>query len=68
MELKIPQLTLAKIAQMGKHETVNIRSEHYSSRVEGSTPVVLANTDAKFILIHFLVRYPVHKSCSREEW
>ena len=39
MELKIPQLALAKIAQMGRHETVNTRSEHYSPRVEGSIPV-----------------------------
>ena len=36
MELKIPQLTLAKIAQLARHETVNTRSEHYSPRVEGS--------------------------------
>ena len=36
VELKIPQLTLAQIAQMGRHETVNIRSEHYSPMVTGS--------------------------------
>ena len=34
VELKIPQLT-----QMGRHETVNTRSVHYSPRVEGSSPV-----------------------------
>ena len=39
VELKIPQLTLAKITQMGRHETVNTRSVHYSPRVEGSSPV-----------------------------
>ena len=39
MELKIPQLTLAKIAQLGRHETVNTRSEHYNNRVAGSIPV-----------------------------
>ena len=30
VELKIPQLTLAKIAQMGRYETVNTGSEHYA--------------------------------------
>ena len=30
------ELTLAQIAQMGRHETVNIRSEHYSPMVTGS--------------------------------
>ena len=39
MELKIPQLTLVKIAQLGRHGTVNTRSEHYSPRVAGSIPV-----------------------------
>ena len=34
-----PQLTLAKKAQLARHETVNTRSEHYSPRVEGSIPV-----------------------------
>ena len=40
MELKIPQLTLAKIDQLhvGRHETLNRRSEHYSPRL-------LANSD-----------------------
>ena len=35
--LKIPQWTLAMIAQMGRHETVNTRSEPYrqSSAIEG---------------------------------
>ena len=37
--LKIHQLTLAKIAQMGRHETVNTRSEHYSARVKDLFPV-----------------------------
>ena len=31
----IPQLTLAKIAQLGRHET----EKHYSPRVTGSIPV-----------------------------
>ena len=35
--VKDPQLTLAKIAQMVRHETVNT-SEHYSHRVKGSIP------------------------------
>ena len=48
MELKIPQLTLAKIAQMGRHENVNTRSEHYSSRIKGSIPV-RGNFFAEFI-------------------
>ena len=39
MELKIPQLTPAKIAQMGRHETVNTKSEHYNLRIESSIPV-----------------------------
>ena len=33
MELKILQLTLAKIAQLGRHETVNTRSERYRRNV-----------------------------------
>ena len=37
--LNIPQLTLAKIVQLGRHETVNTRSEHYSPSVAGSIPV-----------------------------
>ena len=54
MEYKIPQLTLAKIARMGRYETVNTRSEHYSPRVKGSIPVT-GNFFAKFIfpLIQF---------------
>ena len=50
MELQIPQLTLAKIAQMGRHETVNTRTEHNSPRVEGSINV-RGNCFAKFILL-----------------
>ena len=50
VELKIPQLTLAKIAQMGRHDIVNTRSEHYSPRVEGSIPV-RGNFFAEFILL-----------------
>ena len=50
MELKISELTLAKIAQMGRHQTVHIRSEHYSPRVEGSIPVG-GNFFAEFILL-----------------
>ena len=38
MELEIPQLTLAKIDQLGRHETLNRGSEHYSPRL-------LANSD-----------------------
>ena len=30
VELKMPKSTLG---QMGRHETVNTRSEHYSSRI-----------------------------------
>ena len=39
MELKIIQLTLVKIAQLGRCDTVNTRSEHHSPRVAGSIPV-----------------------------
>ena len=35
---------------MGRHETVNTRSEHYSPRVEGSIPV-RGNFSAEFILL-----------------
>ena len=38
-KLKIPQLTLAMIAQLGRHDTVDTRSEHYSPSVSGSIPV-----------------------------
>ena len=31
VESKIPQLTLAKIAQLGRHGSVNTRSEHYNN-------------------------------------
>ena len=48
MQLTIPQLTLAKIAQMGKYETVNTRSEHYNHRVKASIPV-RGNSYAEFI-------------------
>ena len=50
MELKITQLTLAKIAQMGRYDTQNTRSEHYSPRVEGSIPVG-GNIFAEFTLL-----------------
>ena len=48
-----PQLTLAKIAQFGRYETVNIRGEHYSPRVVGSIPVraVRGNFFAEFTLL-----------------
>ena len=40
VELKIPQLTIANMAQLGRHQTIiNTRSEHYSPRVTGSIPV-----------------------------
>ena len=35
----MPQLTLVKIAQMGRHETVNTESENYGPRLEGLIPV-----------------------------
>ena len=39
-ELKIPQLTLAMIAQLlGRHDTVDTRREHYSPSVAGLIPV-----------------------------
>ena len=50
LELNIPQLTLAKIAQLGKHETVNTRSEHYSPGLEATIPV-RSNFFAEFILL-----------------
>ena len=50
MNLKIPRLALAKIAQLGRYETVNTRSEHHSPRVEGSIPVG-GNFFAEFILL-----------------
>ena len=33
VELNIPELTLAKIVQLGRHETVYTGSEHFSPRV-----------------------------------
>ena len=45
MELKISQLSLVKIFQMGRLETVNPRSEHYSPKVESSIP-----TEGNFLL------------------
>ena len=39
LELKIPELTLAKIAQMGRHETEHTRYEHYNPKVEDSIPM-----------------------------
>ena len=50
MELKIPQLIIAKIAQLGRHDTVNTRNEHNSYMVEGSIPV-RGNFFAEFILL-----------------
>ena len=37
--LKIPQSIFGKIAQVGRHKTINTRSEHYSDGVQGSIPV-----------------------------
>ena len=54
VELKIPQLTLAKIAQMGRHKTENTRNEHYSPRVEGSIPV-RGNIFAQFVSFIYLI-------------
>ena len=39
MGVKIPQLTLTKIAQMGRHKTVSTRSEYCGPKVVGSIPV-----------------------------
>ena len=39
VELKIPQLTLAKIAQLEQHKTLNTRNEHYSPKVKGSISI-----------------------------
>ena len=50
VELNMPQLILAKIAQLGRHETVNTRSVHFSSGVAGSIPVI-GNFFAEFILL-----------------
>ena len=50
IELKILQLALAKIAQIGRHGTINIRSEHYSPKVMGSIPD-RSNFFAEFILL-----------------
>ena len=50
MELKITQLALGKIAQMGRHETLNTGSEHHSLRVQGSIPV-RGNFFVEFILL-----------------
>ena len=38
LELNMPQLTIAKRAQLGRHDTVTT-SEHYSPRVARSIPV-----------------------------
>ena len=50
VELNIPLLALAKIVQLGRHETVNTRSEHYSPSVVGSIPV-RGKFFAEFILL-----------------
>ena len=50
MELNIPQLTLAKKAQMGRHEAVNTGRDHFNPMVEGSIPVRI-NIFAEFILL-----------------
>ena len=49
IELKIPQLTLAEIAQMGRHGIVGTRGEHYSLGGKGSIPIG-GNFFAEFIL------------------
>ena len=51
VELKIPQLTLAKIAW---HETVNTRSEHYSPRGESS---ILARGNLFGWINFFLIQF-----------
>ena len=48
VELKIPQLT--KIDQLSRQETINMRREHYSPRVENLIPVG-GNFFAEFILL-----------------
>ena len=50
VDLNIPQLTLAKIVHLSRHETVNMRSEHYSPKAEDSIPV-RGNFFAEFILL-----------------
>ena len=50
---KIPQLTLSKVAQMGRYENVNnvnTRSEHHSPRFESSISVK-GNFFVEFILL-----------------
>ena len=49
VQLKIPQSIFAQIAQVGRHKTINTRSEHYSDGVQGSIPV-RGNFFAEFIL------------------
>ena len=44
VELKIPQLTLAKITQMGRHESVETRSEHYRQYLGSRVQSMLATT------------------------
>ena len=50
VKLNIPQLTLAKIAQLGRYENVSTRSEHVSPRVAGSIPL-RGNFFPEFILL-----------------
>ena len=50
VELNIPQLTLPKLAQLGKHEMVNRRRECFSPRVTGSI-LVTRNFFAEYILL-----------------
>ena len=39
VQLNVPELTFAKTAQLGRHESVNTRSEYFSPWVPGSIPV-----------------------------
>ena len=45
VKLNIPQLTLAKLAQLDRHESENTKSEYYSLRVTGSI-----QTEAKLFI------------------
>ena len=52
MELTLSQLTLAKIVQLGRYDTVKTRSEYYSLQVTGSIPV-RCNFFIEFILLQY---------------
>ena len=39
VQLNVPELTFAKTAQLGRHESVNTRSEYFSPWVPRSIPI-----------------------------